>query len=132
LSVTPIKNRGRAFRCNLLQKSKRIFTAITNAKPELTMNNLINISKAIAIISFIIGTILFVLQLYNSDTSSLIYPGILFIIIALIINFISIIGLVYYLLGDTNEKSELLKTIGMVLLNLPIAILYFYILIHTL
>jgi uncharacterized membrane protein YiaA len=96
------------------------------------MNNLINTSKAIAITSFVIGTTLFVLQLYNSDTPLLIYSGFLFIIIAFTINTFSLIGLIYYLLGKTNEKSELLKTIGIVLSNLPIAILYFYILIKTL
>ncbi len=96
------------------------------------MKNLIDISKTIAIISFVIGTILFVLQLYFKESIALIYPGIIFILIAIIINFISLIALMFSLLGSSIEKLELLKTCGIVLLNIPIATLYFYILIETL
>ena len=96
------------------------------------MDNLINTSKAIAIISFAIGTILFALQLYFRKSDALIYPGIVYILITIVINFISIMVLVFSLLGKTNNKIEILKTCGIILLNIPIAILYFYILIETL
>lgn len=95
------------------------------------MNNLITTSKSIAFLSFIIGTILFVLQLYN-EALGLIYFGFIFIIIAVIINTISLLILIFSILGYTEQKLELLKTIGIVLLNIPIAFLYFYILIETL
>ncbi|MFD1163861.1 hypothetical protein ACFQ2E_15635 [Hwangdonia seohaensis] len=96
------------------------------------MKDLINSSKAIAIISFAIGTILFVLQLYFRKSVVFIYPGIIFILIAVIINSILLIALVFSLIGYINQRLELLKTCGLVLLNIPIAILYFYILIETL
>ena len=95
------------------------------------MNNLITTSKAIAFLSFIIGTILFALQLYN-DALGLIYFGSIFIIIAVVINSISLIALIFSILGYIEQKIELLKTMWIVLLNIPIAILYFYILIETL
>lgn len=96
------------------------------------IKNIITTSKSITIISFIIGTILFALQLYFSKSGALIFPGIIFILIATIINSISLIVLIFSLSGNNNHKLELLKTCGIVLLNIPIAILYFYILIKTL
>ena len=96
------------------------------------IKNIITTSKSITIISFIIGTILFALQLYFNKSDALIYPGIIFILIATIINVISLIALVFSLLANTNYKLELLKTCGIVLLNIPIAILYFYIIIEFL
>jgi hypothetical protein len=96
------------------------------------MKNLINTSKSIAIISFTIGSILFSLQLYLRESTILIYTGIIFILLAIIINSIALIALIFSLLGRTNQKLDLLKTCGIVLLNIPIGALYFYILIETL
>jgi len=95
------------------------------------MNNLITASKCIALLSFIIGTTLFTLQLYN-DELDLIYMGLIFMSIAIIVNTISLFILIFSVLKSNKQKSELLITIGIVLLNIPIAILYFYILIETL
>lgn len=96
------------------------------------MNNLITTSKALALLSFIIGTILFVLQLYFQGTIRIIDIGLIFIIIAVIINTISLIALIFNLLVNTDYKLEILKTCGMILLNIPIAILYFYTLLRYL
>lgn len=96
------------------------------------MNNLITTSKTIAVLSFVIGTILFALQLYFKHSDKIIYSGIVFIIIAIIVNTISLLALIYNLLGKSNQKTEILKTCGIMLLNIPITILYFYILIETL
>ncbi len=95
------------------------------------MDNLINTSKIIALLSFVIGTILFALQLYFKQSDAFISPGLIFVIIALIINSISLLALTFSLLGSTKRKIEILQTCGIVLLNIPIAILYFYILILT-
>ncbi len=94
------------------------------------MKNLIITSKAIAIISFTIGTILFALQLYNATSRVLVYPGILFITIAFIVNTITCIALVFTMFMGNTNKTEIVKTIGIVLLNIPITIMYFYILIE--
>ena len=96
------------------------------------MNNLINTSKAIAIISFIIGTILFAIQLSFNTPIIFIYLGVIFIIVAIVVNTISLLALIFSLLGYTNQRLELIKTCGIVLLNIPIAVLYFYILIEFL
>lgn len=96
------------------------------------MKHLITTSKSIALISFIIGTILFALQLYNSYSDNLIYTGIVFILIATIVNTIVLLGLIFSIFGTTSNKPEILKAIGLLLLNIPIAILYFSILITVL
>lgn len=93
------------------------------------MNALINTSKTIAILSFAIGTVLFVIQLYFNPSLGFSYAGFIFIIIATIINTISFLALIFSLLGKTDKKLELIKTSGLILLNIPIAILYTYILI---
>ena len=96
------------------------------------MNNLINTSKTIAFLSFLIGSILFAVQLCFIMPIGFIYLGIIFIIVASIVNTISLLALIFSILGYTNQRKELIKTCGIVLLNIPIAILYFYILIEFL
>jgi hypothetical protein len=103
------------------------------------MKNLITTSKSIAFMSFIIGTILFALKLYNPYLSKLTIIGALFVIVALAINSILLFGLVFklcfgMLLKTLNHETiiQLATTIGIVLANIPIAILYFYILIESL
>lgn len=120
--------RGRALHyiflvLNLFQHLKR---GITNAKNIMT--NLITTSKAIALLSFVIGTILFAIQLYFSDVQ-FIYVGFVFVLVSIIANTISLITLIFTILGDSKNKLELAKTCGIILLNIPIAILYFYIII---
>ena len=95
------------------------------------MKHFITTSKTIAVLSFVIGTILFTLQLYRFNSNNLIQIGIIFIISAVIINTISLLVLLFGLLGNT-DKWEILKTIGIVLANIPIAIIYFYLLINFL
>lgn len=94
------------------------------------MKDLITTSKSIASISFVIGTVLFALQLYNTTSFAFVYPGILFIIIAFVINTICFLALGFSLFNAKIKRTVILKTIGMVVLNIPIAILYFYILIE--
>ncbi len=96
------------------------------------MRILITSSKTIAILSFIIGTSLFALQLYNKNAYALTMVGILFIGIATVVNSIALLSLVFTALKPSAYRKDLLKTIGIVLLNIPIALLYFYILIEVL
>ncbi len=95
------------------------------------MKNFITTSKTIAILSFAIGTMLFTLQLYHFNSNNLISTGIIFIMVAVIINTISLLGLLFGLFGNT-DKREIVKAIGMVLANIPIAIMYFFLLINYL
>lgn len=103
------------------------------------MSNLITTSKVIAFLSFVIGTILFVLQLYFTSLVKLTTIGIVFVITAVVINSILLIGLIFRLLFglifstiNHNNKLNLLKSIGLVLLNIPIAIIYLFTLLKYL
>ncbi len=96
------------------------------------MTKLITTSKAIAFLSFIMGTLLFVFQLYFQGVFRIIHFGLIFIVVAVIINAISLIALIFTLLGNTDCRLEILKTCGLILLNIPIAILYFYTLLRYL
>lgn len=95
------------------------------------MNNLITTSKSIAVISFVIGTILFALQLYF-DGIQLIHVGFVFVIAAIIVNTISLIALIFTILAHSKNKLELAKTCGIIILNIPVAMTYFYVLIKNL
>jgi hypothetical protein len=92
---------------------------------------LINTSKTIAIFSFLIGTIIFVLHFYFIGTTTIISTGIIFIIVAFMVNSISLLALIFVLLGNSDYRIELFKTCEIVLLNVPIAVLYSYILISV-
>lgn len=95
------------------------------------MTNLIKTSKAIAVVSFIWGTSLFLLQLYTNNPYRLPYFGLIFIILAAIINTVLVIVLSYKMLNHPDRQIQILKTIGFILLNIPIAALYFLIIIPT-
>jgi hypothetical protein len=94
-----------------------------------SMYNLTLTSRATALLSFGFGTILFSLFLYFGESIVPIMVGVKFVIVAILVN--SILFLTNIILAITNSKNrmELLKTCGILLLNIPIAILYFYIVI---
>lgn len=103
------------------------------------MNNLIKTSRYIAALSFIVGTILFALQLYFKDAIRFTSLGAGFIIIAFILNSILLIGLLFRLLFgiilkaiNLNETVKLITTAGLVLLNVPITVIYLICLIEFL
>jgi hypothetical protein len=96
------------------------------------MRILITSSKAIAILSFIIGTSLFALQLYNKNAYPFVRASLVFIGIATVVNSIAVLSLVYTALKPSKYRKESLKTIGIMLLNIPIVLLYFCILIEVL
>jgi len=82
------------------------------------------IAKSTAIISFIIGTILFLsYQLTNIDV--LIGLGLIYISIAFFTNSVLLLFLLIELFFvDKKERVEILKYIFLMLLNIPIAIIY--------
>jgi len=103
------------------------------------MKHLIHTSKSIAIISFIIGTILLSLKLYNPYSIILTFIGAIFILIATIVNLILFFALLFKLIFsyffsvlNNKEITNFAVAIGIVLSNIPIVFLYLYILIEFL
>ena len=100
----------------------------------IIMYSISNVGRTVAIISFIIGTILFSFFLYFGETFIPTMVGLKFIIVAIVLNSILLASNFLTLLINETDRYENLKTCGIILLNIPIAILYFYIIIsfsHT-
>lgn len=95
------------------------------------MYNITKIGKIVALISFLIGTTLFSFFLYFGETTIPIMLGFKFIIVAFIINLILLMANLLIFLFDFRNRSEYLKTCGIILINIPVSILYFYIIIST-
>ena len=92
------------------------------------IKNLTNTSKAIAILSFVIGTILFALYQFFTGWEALLYTGIIFVICAIILNSISLFTMLLLMIFHPKERLLIIQTCGIILLNIPVVILYFYIL----
>ncbi len=93
------------------------------------MFNLIQVSKIIVLISFIIGTILFSLFLYLGESKIPIMIGFKFVIVAIVINAIFFFANLLLSSIYSENRIDYIKTCGIILINIPIAILYLYIII---
>ena len=95
------------------------------------MSNLIFTRKITAALSFIIGTVLLSLFFYFRESEFIIQAGLIFTFSALIIN--SLLFLMIIISAGFNNKyrTELLKISGIMLINIPIAIGYLFLVIHT-
>lgn len=89
--------------------------------------NTLKTSAAIAIVSFSIGTVLFLLQLVNFNLSSLPMLGLFYLFLAVIINLCVLLVLAIKLCIE-KQKIDILKAMAMILTNAPIAFLYTYLL----
>jgi hypothetical protein len=93
------------------------------------MKNLIPIAQITSLVSFILGTILLILYIYLARADDLISVGIIYLITTFIINSILLIILLVAATINSNLRIELIKTCGIMLLNIPIAYGYFWIVI---
>ena len=95
-----------------------------------TILTIIRAPAWIAGLSFVIGTLLFVFQIMNLGFSDLMIIGFVFVIIAFIINLtaLGILLLLAYIHRKYREKI-LIHTF-LLLINIPIAILYLFILFN--
>jgi len=91
------------------------------------MKDLINLGRIITFLSFIIGTSTLTLYLYFDNSNTISNFGFYFVIIALIINTLLLIINIIAILIDSKHREGLIKTYGIILSNIPIVILYFYI-----
>jgi len=94
------------------------------------MNSSLDISKIVAGISFIIGTLFLVIHLFFKGPSIVLF-GLYYVIIAFVFNTLVFLALMVRLINHSEKWSELLKAIGVILINIPIAIGYFFIVINS-
>ncbi|MEI6411149.1 MAG: hypothetical protein WCR52_17305 [Bacteroidota bacterium] len=78
-----------------------------------------------ALWSFLIGTIL-LLYYYLTGSSDIFPASLLFIFVAGIINLVIVALLIRKVFTDNSNSRTYAKTIGLMLLNIPVALLYFY------
>lgn len=87
---------------------------------------LINICKLIVTLSLITGTMIFIIFLLSSQIEIGLF-GIYFVIIAVVVNLVILILLIYQFFRVLENRKIILKMIGLVLLNIPIALTYLWI-----
>ena len=85
----------------------------------MTSDQLKTLGKRTTIISFIIGTIIFGLYILTS-ASNLIFLGYFCLVLAGLINFVMLV----FIFARSNRENKLLKICGLMLLNIPVALLY--------
>jgi hypothetical protein len=78
-----------------------------------------------AILSFLIGTI-FLLIFYLSGSANIAFTAYLFVLIAGILNLGILLTLIVKSITDKENRKSYLRTSGVMLLNIPIVIMYFY------
>ncbi len=94
------------------------------------MKNNINFTgKIVALVSFVIGTCLLSFYLYFGNSFIDIFTAASIIFIEVIVNIVILTTIIGQTLLNKTDKTDALKTCGLMLLNIPIAILYFYMMI---
>lgn len=84
----------------------------------------------IAILSFLIGTLLFISYFIFPKWDNIIFIGILYVLAAIFFNIIVIINLfINFITEPSQRKSIALQTL-IVVANIPISLIYFITIIH--
>ena len=90
------------------------------------------ISSQIAVISYLIGTLFFLCFFLFPKKDEIVISGLIYIIIAGIVNGISFLVLLYRLSREPTNHKNIVTEIAILLSNIPISILYLYIIINHL
>ncbi len=90
-----------------------------------------NIGKTTAIISLIIGTILIAL-FYFTYSPEILFAGYIYVILIIIFNIAVFIAGLVEAFNNKILRKKLLKNNGLILLNIPIALAYFWLAIFLL
>jgi len=88
-------------------------------------------STKMAIVSFILGTLLFLGYFVAEDKLLFLILGLIYVIIALISNLFMLVILLFDRIEYPTEKNEISNQILILLANIPISILYFIIIFYT-
>lgn len=86
----------------------------------------------IALLFFTLGTLLLFIQIIVRGITGITITGYFYVIGSIIINLIILIILLFSLILEKYKRRETLKSIGAILINIPIAYLYFRIVIEYL
>lgn len=87
-------------------------------------------SSELAVGTFAVGTLLFLLYYVFPNKTELIMTGIFYILFALLLNGMMLLYLLYQLIILPKKRENITIKILILLSNIPIAILYFYLIIN--
>jgi heme/copper-type cytochrome/quinol oxidase subunit 2 len=87
-------------------------------------------SIKMAILSFLMGTTLFIGYFVADDKLIFIILGFMFVIIALISNLFMLIILLFDWIENPNEKKQISRKVLILIANIPIAIIYLAIIMY--
>ncbi len=91
--------------------------------------NYLSFSTKIAVYSFGIGTSIFLLHLIAPEEEDILIIGLLFVIAATLFNSIIFLNLIYTLITDFENREHTVIQILILLANIPIAALYFFLVV---
>ncbi|WP_396151577.1 hypothetical protein [Flavobacterium sp.] len=89
------------------------------------------LSTQIAITSFLIGTILFLLNQLFPKIDELFIIGVFYVLLALFVNGVVVVNLIHHFIFFQNHREYFGVKILIVLANIPIAALFFYLTINN-
>lgn len=92
----------------------------------LTTAQFVKLGRMTALISFVLGTFIFLLYFFTSS-DDLLLAGYLFIIITGLANILVIIIILVAPAKDEDRRNKIQSTIGLMLLNIPVMVLYCWI-----
>ena len=84
-----------------------------------------------AIVSFSIGTFILLLHFVLKNSDLVIIIGIYYLVIAFIVNGIMLLKLIFDWVTESKNRKSTLLQITILLINIPIAFFYFYLVIAS-
>lgn len=88
-------------------------------------------SIQIALLSFLIGTLLFASYFMFPKWDNIIFVGIFYVLAAIFFNLIVLINLFVNFITEPFQRKNIALQIVIVLTNIPIALIYFSIIIYS-
>jgi hypothetical protein len=111
---------------------KKIYSK-TNKKGEMEhqikSDNIHQVARVTALISFIVGSLLFTLYLFLKD-DNIVLVGLFYVLIAVVVNLIVLFALLLAFSKPNINYEQNVLSIGILLSNIPIAIIYLYIIFY--
>lgn len=89
----------------------------------MTTKRHLKLGQLTALVSFLVGTLIFILY-YLTSASELLFVGYWFIALAGLLNFGLLIAILAKARKDVTNQKKLLNTSGLMLLNIPVMIAY--------
>lgn len=96
---------------------------------DLEKFNQLPYSSRLAITTWLIGTIIFIINFIFPNTEEILITGIFYIVVAVIANGLTLVYLLYKIITDNHNSRYFLIQAGILLLNIPVAVLYAYLVI---